>query len=72
MNVSYQDILGEYKVKHAELTYTTICQQLAIKKLEEKVKELESQVEQAKADAEAERHRAEELQDLLDEKDSDL
>lgn len=72
MNVSYQDILGEYKVKHAELTYTTICQQLAIKKLEEKVKELESQVEQAKADAEAERTRANELQDLLAEKENDL
>jgi predicted GTPase len=66
MNVSYQEILGEYKLKHAELTYTTICQQLAIKKLEEKVRELEAQVEQANDNAEVERARANELQDLLD------
>jgi ribosomal protein L9 len=72
MNVSYQEILGEYKLKHAELTYTTICQQLAIKKLEDKVKELEAQLEQAKDDTEAERNRANELQESLNEKDSDL
>lgn len=66
MNVSYQEILGEYKLKHAELTYTTICQQLAIKKLEEKVKELEAQVEQANDNTEVERNRANELQSLLD------
>jgi len=72
MNVSYQEILAEYKNKHAELTYTTICQQLAIKKLEERVKELEEKLEASKANEEAERTRANELQDQLVEKDSDL
>ena len=69
MNVSYQEILAEYKAKHAELTYTTICQQLAIKKLEEKVKQLEDELQIARDQSDAERRRAEELQNLLDEKE---
>jgi hypothetical protein len=69
MNVSYQEILAEYKSKHAELTYTTICQQLAIKKLEEKVKELEEKLEASKSNEEAERERANELQAQLEEKE---
>jgi hypothetical protein len=72
MNVSYQEILAEYKAKHTELTYTTICQQLAIKKLEEKVKELEGKLEESKSNEEAERTRANELQEQLAEKDSNL
>ena len=72
MNVSYQEILAEYKSKHAEMTYTTICQQLAIKKLEEKVAQLESQLQEARDQTDAERIRGDALQALLDEKDSDL
>jgi Skp family chaperone for outer membrane proteins len=72
MNVSYQEILTEYKAKHAELTYTTICQQLAIKKLEEKVTQLEAELQTSKDNEDAERRRAEELQSLLDEKESNL
>lgn len=72
MNVSYQEILAEYKTKHAELTYTTICQQLAIKKLEEKVKQLESDLQESKDQVDAEQRRSEELQNLLDEKESNL
>jgi hypothetical protein len=68
MNVSYQEILEQYKAKHTELTYTTICQQLAIKKLEEKVQELESQLQESKDNEDAERRRADELQALVEEK----
>lgn len=72
MNVSYQEIITEYKSKHAELTYTSICQQLAIKKLEEKVKQLESDLQESKDQVDAEQRRSEELQSLLDEKENNL
>jgi cell division protein FtsB len=69
MNVSYQDILNEYKAQHTELTYTTIAQRLAIKKLEDRVKELEAEVKEARDNALAETVRAQELQALMDQQD---
>lgn len=66
MNVTYQEILAEYKAKHAELFYTGIAQQLAIKKLEERVNQLETELQDAVDNLEAESSRAKELQELLD------
>ena len=69
MNVSYQEILNEYRAKHAELFYTTIAQQLAIKKLEERVTQLETELQDATDNLEAESHRVRELEELLEKKE---
>lgn len=50
-NVSHADILNEYRAKHYELSYTVICQQLAIKKLEEEVQGLKNELDLEKARA---------------------
>jgi hypothetical protein len=66
LNVSYQEILAEYKAKHADLFYTTLAQQIAIKKLEDRVSQLETELQDVTDNLEAESSRAKELQELLD------